>query len=32
MHVEQFGSDYRIETEGEHPNKRLRRDMSNSKA
>jgi hypothetical protein len=30
QHVAQFGNDYRIETDGEHPNERLRRSMSNS--
>ncbi|MCU1361284.1 MAG: hypothetical protein JWN99_2573, partial [Ilumatobacteraceae bacterium] len=31
QHVAAFGSDYRVETEGEHPNKRLRREMVGSK-
>ena len=31
QHVAEFGSDYRDETEGEHPNKRLRREMTSSR-
>jgi hypothetical protein len=30
QHVAKFGGDYRVETEGEHPNRRLRREMSGS--
>jgi hypothetical protein len=31
QHVAEFGSDYRVETEGEHPNERLRREMTSSR-
>jgi hypothetical protein len=30
QHEAQFGSDYRVETEGEHPNKRLRRKLTST--